>query len=449
MSIRDIQLLKWLRCSINEDIQIEVQPSKQGSLTMKINDYYLYSRYDPIKDVNRFITSQIDQKAVMYCIFGFGLGYHAQELLRREPDKKIVIVEPYTAVLRKAVENVDLSNIFSCPNVQIICLENMQLSTLNLESLINESVRWIIPNAWLKTLPKENSIKGLLEEIKTREMSFQRFSSLMERNFFSNINCFDTNVSRLFGHFKGHTAVLVSSGPSLDDVVSSLKNFKNRYFILSVGSALKALRAHNITPDVVMITDPQDFVYNQLKDMGYTNPLIYLSTACHTAVTKHKGKRLIALQQGYHYAEKYADEHNELLVETGGSVATTSLDILIKMGFSEIVFVGQDLAYRNDQSHSLQSTSGMEIVSDEQLLTTCSNDGAIVRTTSVLSIYKKWFERRVTRVADVEFKNTALKGALIKGVPYVDIAEIIRESKNSPFVNFRDLINKILCNEIN
>jgi hypothetical protein len=444
--IKNKQLRERLLHPIKEFINVDIHPSKKGPLTMKLNGHYLYSRYDPLKDAERFIHSQINGSANVYCLFGFGLGYHVRELLQKEPDKQIIVIEPYVSVIRKAVENIDLSNIFSHPNVEILCLEQGQAMINTLNELTKQQTRWIIPNAWLKALPQSHPLKHFLEDIKIQEMSFQRFSSLMEKNFAENLKYMDADVGKLFAKFNGQKAILVSAGPSLDDTVYSLKKLKNKYFILSVGSALRVLKENSIVPDAVIITDPQEFVYKQLDGMEFAQSLIYLSTACHIAVANHKGLRIIAFQKGYPQAESYADKKKLPLVDTGGSVATTALDILIKMGFSEIVLLGQDLAYSKNRSHSLQSISGVEVVSNESLLSVLANDGTMVKTTTILSIYRRWFERKVAETKHVIFKNTAEKGAVIQGVPFVYISEIILESENLIECNFSEKITRIVKN---
>jgi hypothetical protein len=443
-SLKNKQLLERLLYPIKESINVDIHPSKKGPLTLKLNGNYLYSRYDPLKDAEHFIQSQVDQSANVYCLFGFGLGYHVQELLQKEPNKRIVVIEPYVSVIRKAAENIDLSNIFSHPNVEILCLEQGKVMINTLNELTKQQTRWIIPNAWLKALPQSHPLKHFLEDIKIQEMSFQRFSSLMEKNFTENLKYMDVDVGKLFGNFNGQKAVLVSAGPSLDDTVYSLKKLKDKYFILAVGSALRVLKENDVVPDAVIITDPQETVYKQLDGMGFAQPLIYLSTACHSAVANHRGPKVIAFQKGYSKAEGYAGQHNFPLVDTGGSVATTALDILIKMGFSEIVLLGQDLAYSKNRSHALQSTSRIEVVSNESLLSVLANDGTMVKTTTILSIYRRWFERKVAETKHVSFKNTAVKGAAIQGVPFVHISEVISESENVAECNFSEKITRII-----
>lgn len=442
--IKDEELREKLFNSKEEPVSIEVSPSKRGTLTMRMDGYYLYSYYDPIRDVERFIDSQLDHKADTYCVFGFGLGYHIQYLLQKEPNKRVIVIEPYSCVIRKAAEQLDLSIIFSHPNVEVWCLEQGQSLGRVLEGLSNQRIRWIIPNAWLKALPQDHHLKQFLEDVKIRDISFQRFSALMEKNFVFNLEYVNANIGQLFGKFKDYKAILVSAGPSLDDAVYFLRKLKGKYFMLCVGSALRVLKTNGIIPDAVIISDPQESVYQQLDNTEFTGPLIYLSTACRLAVANHKGLKIIAFQKGYPQAENYAEKGSIPLVDTGGSVATTALDILIEMGFSEIVLVGQDLAYSKDRSHALQSTSKVGVVSDESLITVPANDGTTVKTTTILSVYRRWFERKISEIKRVAFKNTAERGAVIQGVPFVHISNIVSEAEHGLDYNFVKKITDIV-----
>lgn len=440
------QLYKELCNPIKECISIDIHPSKKGPLTMKINGRYLYSYYDPIKDSKRFVDSQINEDTDVYCLFGFGLGYHVKHLLCNEPNKRIIVIEPYLSVIKKAAENVDLSPILSHQNVDILCLTEEKLPTKILNMLSNQRTQWIIPNAWLKALPQEHYLKTFLEDIKIRDMSINRFWPIMERNFKENLNHIDANIGQLFGKFNGQKAILVSAGPSLDDTVHFLKKLKGKYFILSVGSALKVLKKSGVIPDAVIITDPQEFVHQQLKDIEFSGPLIYLATACNSAVANHKGLKIIVFQKDCPLVERYAIKKKVPLVDTGGSVATTALDIIINMGFSEIVLVGQDLAYSKEHSHALQSTSRVEVVSNESLVPVLANDGTMVKSTTILSLYRRWFERKISQSKGIVFLNTAKKGAAIEGIPFIHISEIVSKSEKLRECNFNGKINSILTN---
>jgi hypothetical protein len=101
-------------------------------------------------------------------------------------------------------------------------------------------------------------------------------------------------------------------------------------------------------------------------------------------------------------------------VETGGSVSTTALDILIRMGAEPVVLVGLDLAFPGDRLHAggtfygdfQAGLAGGELVAN--------NKGGLVATSKILNIYRRWVEKRISR-ENKTFINTSLEGARIAG----------------------------------
>ena len=108
-----------------------------------------------------------------------------------------------------------------------------------------------------------------------------------------------------------------------------------------------------IRPDAIIITDPQPHMYKQIEGLDTENiPLILLSTASASVINAYKGDLYVAYQKGYQPAEEMAESLNAETFETGGSVTTTALDIALKFGAENIIFVGVDLAYTDGSSHA-------------------------------------------------------------------------------------------------
>jgi hypothetical protein len=450
--LKNVQSIKYkvlkqqlLMNRYNYSENIEIETSKKGSLTLKKNNHYLYSRYDPIKDVSKFIDSQIDPLANIYCLFGFGLGYHVEQLMTKETNKKIIVIDTDISTIQAAMHHIDLTNIFSNENVQIVILNNpMQIQEFirNLDS-DGPNIKWIIPQSWIGTI-SNSSLKEILEDIKIKEMSFLRMKNIMEENFQNNIQLFDSHIGPLLGRFEGKKAALVAAGPSLDDNIDFLKQLKNKYFLLCVGAAYKTLLHHNIEPDAIVMSDPHDLVFEQIKDVGSQIPLLFLATVNKEVVRYWSGIKIILFQEGYPLSEQFAKEHQIPLIQTGGSVATTGLDVLIKMGFAEIVFFGQDLAYRGNQSHSIHSTSNKTISLNQPTFTVEANNHQKVNTSRSWMIFRKWIENKIQQTPKIQFKNTSYTGAVIKGAPYVAGEHIANSAKNMEDINFLDLISKFI-----
>lgn len=295
---------------------------------------------------------------------------------------------------------------------------------IRLESNVDLSqYKVIIPNPWMKAIGHEHRLHDVLEDIKIRQMSYVALATELEKNFQANSKNNDHSISKFADMFKEKSAYLVSAGPSLDNTIELLKETKEKCFILAVGSALNTLLRHDIEPNAVIITDTQINVVNQLENKGYKGLLFYLATANHEMTRVHKGQKVIIYQEGYLLSENEAKARNEDVLETGGSVATTAFSLLEYMGFQKVILFGQDLGFKDYNTHSISSSSGNKVINGISFRRVLANNGEYIHTTANLSAYLRWFERKVNETS-VELYNTSWEGAKIKGIPYLDAASL-------------------------
>jgi hypothetical protein len=118
-------------------------------------------------------------------------------------------------------------------------------------------------------------------------------------------------------------------------------------------------------------------------------------------------------------AENVAKQHGLPLHETGGSVSTLALDILLNSGAKEIICLGLDLAYTGNQMH----VSGGDDINDAdenvKMEMVRSVDGDCVPTVQNLNSYRKWIEKRMQRYqGDIKVINLS-DGAFIEGMENV------------------------------
>lgn len=397
-------------------MKFEVELAKDGNPTLKINDKYIYSKYAPVKEAINYILKEFDENAAGYILVGLGLGYHLQQLSSMT-QKEIILLpldeQEYDVYLKHTEKNL---------------LDQVEKFTPNQEV---EDYQIFIPNAFLKAVGDQHPLYDFLHDIKIRQRSFKTFSGLLEANFKSNVALNDETHIHLMNIYKGRKACLISSGPSLDDMIQYVVKAKESgYYILAVGSALKVLLAKNITPDAVIISDGKDNIQRQLANVNYNGVLYYLSTANHGAVLLHQSERIMLLQQGYHLAEQMCIDKQKLL-ETGGSVATTAFSLLEYMGFEHVILFGQDLGFAGELTHSSQSTSVKKSL-NKQYRKILSNNNEYINTQPNLYSYLRWFEQKFSQT-NVKVFNTALYGAKIKGVTFVNEIELqkILTSENS------------------
>ena len=410
----------------------EIIETKTNQSTVKINQkdksYFLHSKYNPNREAKNIAEKNYDESIENYIVFGLGFGYHVEELMSMAPNSNFYIIETNKEIFRLALENIDLSNIIRNSRAKLFITDDIvEINEILKEVLIKENIKIVLHNPSFKTM-SENllELKYLLEEFKMKEDSVEKFAPTLNENFKSNIKNYDDNVDILFNKYNNIPLYIISAGPSLDKNIKELKKAKGKGVILSVGRAVRSLLKENIEPDLIIIIDPQDFVYNsQLKGLDIDIPIIVLSTCDKNVMLKYKGQKLIALQEGYTPAEEYAKQHNHKLVQTGGSVATTALDVAINMGCNPIIFVGQDLAYTDGKTHS-QSTYSKSIERYKNLREVEDIYGNTVHTPKNLYSYLRWIQNRIELEKNVKFIDATEGGAKIEGTEVLTLKETIR-----------------------
>lgn len=399
-------------------IQFEIEVAKNKENTLKINDYYIYSKYSPIKDAYSTIEREINYEAEGYILVGLGLGYHLERLLSLTT-KEIVLI-----LLDK--KEISLFEEFNKENRMILQRVTLFNSTIK-DSILNYQI--IIPPSFIRAIGQKHPLHDFLQDISIRQRSYKRFAPILESNFNLNLRLHDQSINSLKNKYLGKKVCLISSGPSLDNMFEVLREVQQEVFILSVGSALKALLKNGVIPDGVIISDGQDNIQKQLKDSNYDGILFYLSTANHETVKIHDSERFIILQYGYDKAESLASQNNIDLLDTGGSVATVGFSLVEYMGFQTMFLFGQDLGFKENKTHSNYSTSGRTISDKNNLRKIVANSGNEIYTTQNLYTYLRWFNLKMEQT-NLNVYNMALDGAKINKVPYIGIQQFELLVKN-------------------
>lgn len=410
----------------------EITKNKTNQSTVKINQkdksYFLHSKYNPNREAKNIAEKNYDESIENYIVFGLGFGYHVEELITMDPNANFYIIETNKEIFRLALDNMDLSNIINNNRVKLyVTDEIVEINQILNEVLQKNDIKIVFHNPSFRIVPNELlQLKYVLEEYKMKENTIEKFAPAWEENFKSNIKHYDANVDILFDKYKNTPLYIISAGPSLDKNINELKKVKDKGIILSVGRAVRILLKENIEPDLIVIIDPQDFVYNsQLKGLDIDVPIIVLSTCDKNVMLNYKGQKLIALQEGYTPVEEYAKQHNHKLVQTGGSVATTALDIAINMGCNPIIFVGQDLAYTDGKSHS-KDTFSKDMYNLKNLREVEDIYGNTVYTPKNLYSYLRWIQNRIKLEKDIKFIDATEGGAKIEGTEILTLDETIR-----------------------
>ncbi|OES46053.1 motility associated factor glycosyltransferase family protein [Domibacillus iocasae] len=395
------------------------------TIQVEINEQnrVFHSKYDPLKEAETWANKALEEVEVNdpILVFGIGAGHHIMKLAEALPKQTIHVVELNSKYEQWFRTTSFYETIRSFENVRFQPIKEAASFLTRIHQnnvLIQKTAMDIVPEEF-------ESIKEMLKDFQIQKDSIKNQIDNMTTNFKKNVRLQDPGIGELKDKYRGKKMILVSAGPSLDKQLPLLKQIhdEKEIIIASVGTAVKPLLKSGITPDFFMVIDPNEPTMHQLEGINLPNtPLFYLSTAYHNTILLHKGPRRIVWQNGFQKAHLPADERNDPLMETGGSVATALLDTMVFLGGEQIALVGQDLAFTNSMSHASNTAAGRK-VEGTVMVTKSYNQIDKVPTSKNLTIYRKWFERYAKKKPlNLKLYNCTEGGAYIDGWEHVKLS---------------------------
>ena len=389
-----------------------------------------HSRYDPIKEAKDWARNALKliDSSKQHIVIGLAAGYHLQALSAAAKDTKIIVLEFNNNYFNWFISSLFYEIVNQLPNVELYNVKN--INEKQREDIFNNlySNDILIQKNALEIFPKEyGEIKEIIKEINVQQFSFLNQFDNIERNFEANLAMRDKGIKIWQNFYESRPMILVSAGPSLDKQLSLLKriSFERKIRIGSVGTAVKPLLKQEIVPDFIMISDPNRGTFPQLEGVDLVNtPLFYLSTAYSETIAAYQGPRYIVFQNGYDKAENMSALKNEPLIQTGGSVSTTLLDLMRYLGASDVGLVGQDLAFTDGLTHAHFTPLQRTITNEANLIQVLDYyQQKLVYTSKNLMIYKKWFERYAAQQPKMHLYNCTEGGAFIKNWKHLSLNE--------------------------
>lgn len=409
-------------------IETKTVPTVQVQLNNK--KVFLHSKYNPLKEAAVWVDKESARLQVNapILVIGLGAGYHIQKLAETFPTSQIIVLEFNEKLFNWFTSSPFSTNFNNFSNVQLKLGSTLPMKEREqLFKTIHPS-NILIHKSGLDLLPDEFSgIKIALEDLKMQQRSLQVQEPRLIENFKHNLLLQDPGIQVWKNKFKSQPMILVSAGPSLDKQLPLLKKiYEEKLFIIgAVGTAVKPLLKAGIEPHFFSIIDPNPATLGQLENIELpTTPLFYLSSVYFETVALHKGPKHIVYQQGFSLAEEQAKKIGEPLIQTGGSVATALLDMMVYFGGKTIALIGQDLAYTDGKTHARAAHAQRSIDKRGTMRYTldyCRKEQ--VPTAQNLLLYKKWLENYAEKHPSLTLLNCTEGGAYIENWKHISFED--------------------------
>ncbi|TDP26391.1 6-hydroxymethylpterin diphosphokinase MptE-like protein [Halanaerobium congolense] len=443
-----------------QDIKINLENSRSGDYTIRIKyldrEIYLHSKYYPRKEAERQIKDLMVKDKKQIFALGFGLGYHLNELAKRNKYDKVIIIESYISIFYVAIKYVDLSNLLRSKNIIYLIGEDISslfdviraYYSLSLE----KEIEFLEQKAEINLFNDEykeiyNKIKEGINFKKITLATDIKRSREWKRNIINNIPYIinKPKADDFFNIFQNIPVICVAAGPSLDKNIDQLKRVKNNTLIMCVGTSLKPLLKNEIEPDIVVSIDGNIANLEHFKDIE-TIPDSYLFAELgnyYEIQDKWDEKQVfLTMKRNFSgWIEEIKGKYTS--INTGGTVAHSMVDLAYKFGADPIILMGQDLAFTDEKSHASGTTYENKEVNNQNLIEVEAVDGGTVLTNksflSMLSYFNNYFAKRPGRT----YIDATEGGAKIDNTVVMKLSEVIDEYLfNNNDLNVREILDE-------
>ena len=342
----------------------ELVEAKSGDVILRYNNLLLHDDIDPQEEaMDLFKRLSSNDKQNINVIFGLGLGYLFKRFTMSAKGR-IIVYEPNLDILRVTLEIVDFSEELSRDLVVLVdCFDDIEKNferlyvywteiTLSfLESYLN-----LYPDLIPQLAEDLGFLKGLYSSnYKNLIHKIRLWTSSGLNNLGEVMN--NMELESLRGKFIDKPAIIVSAGPSLDKAIDTLKENKDKAVIFCVGTSIKTLLKHGITPDFLVIVEHND-CSEQIAGIDISNMNLILHPSTHNKFHKSNAKRKFNYYPNNDFLNKWLAEIIDIPLEDYHNKGTVSLCALFStmiMGCNPIILVGQDLAYIDGRCYSKDS----------------------------------------------------------------------------------------------
>ncbi|WNN76921.1 DUF115 domain-containing protein [Lysinibacillus capsici] len=409
---------------------IEYVSTNNNLKTMRVNNFFLHSKYNPIQEAKRIVEKEFEPNFV-HVVFGYGLGYIIDELINKLGKKdKLIVIDPLLKEFNQEIDS-DNSSFTLIEEVKSELIEEVVATNLN---NLSTQVKIICSPNYDKILKEEYLI--VLESIKTvqrlqqvGENTTRQFSLDWQENYVHNIlHSYMSHSLKELKQAYNCPIIVISGGPSLKKQILKLKEIKEKIITIASGSTINSLLYHGIEPDYVVSIDGGIANYNHFKEIGNIKSQLIFGFSSHYKIQEiFPNAKYALLDVGDSEFQNYLNNVFSIdvpLIAGGASVANFAFTVACYMTSGPIAIIGQDLAYTNNKSHEDSNKHYIEI--DESYkksrgmfeITGYYNDNVL--TDYAFLLMKKDFERLNRQIQHPSpIFNCTEGGAKIEGMEQI------------------------------
>lgn len=422
------------------DMKIEHLTSKRNIPTVTVDGLLLHSKYDPVIEAERIAQANYSMHHTII-LFGYGLGYVVDELLKKIVHEHIIVIDPLIELGQLEISERHKNNkkliYWQKSHTNTLGYTIAKLSAgleLKLTVICSPNYDALFQKDYYELL---RYLRDFQNRTQINNNTVTIFSKQWQKNMAYNLPSIVRDESLTVLHNKFDLPIVIASGgPSLTKQLPLLKKLEGHVIIIAAGSTINSLLASNIEPDFVVSIDGGEPNYNHFKDLKCDNTRLIYSTFNHHGIRQSFTKKAyVFAAMGQGVIKNYLHEKFNIdvpMVLGGGTVAHFTYSIAHLFNSGPIAILGQDLAYTNNQTHAQSNKHTKKIDKleelDLELIKVEGYYGEDVITSKSFNSMKMTFEEIMKfHIPEVPVYNCTEGGIKIKGLPQMAFQEFADE----------------------
>lgn len=321
-------------------------------LTISYKNKYLYSKYNPLKSITRYINDIVLNDLTIYILPSPLLGYGLEEIRQHIPKTSLLITIEAD------------QNLYNLSDIDDLCLVSKGFDILTLYNKIDFS-RYkrceLIKLNGGYDLNKEiydRIYRVLLNQLQNywrNRLTLTKMGQLWIKNTLTNLKTIK-NSKELTELKTEKPVVVIGAGESVESVLNTLKGNREFLYLLCVDTALQILLEADIMPNAVLALEAQ--YYNLPDFYGSKNleiDLIYDLSSYPGVIKTLNGNKYYTLTDFSDSSLIKRIKENGLISKTlppMGSVGITALYTALLITDNYVFTCGLDFSYTLGKTHS-------------------------------------------------------------------------------------------------
>ena len=413
--------------------QMEQQPPSDGALYTE--------GYDRDMDWLQAVEGVVGSCKIMF-VYGFQRGLSIADLLDLYPDRWLFVYEPDEELFYQSLVEYDLTPILESKNLYAMAVGASQLKLLFhlLCSYMQQELSFVALRSYLQD--DQETLQKLRENFDDYRSTY--FTNKYTENFFRKewmrnylfhlADGLDSPfVEEMVYTLQGATAIIISSGPSLQEDIEWIRKLKEHTIIIAGGSSIQALVKNGIQPHAAVIMDGHPVNNNIFSTSEMLQaPLLFTSSSYYEIAERKGHSRIYGIMKNDLISQYFMGfKQDDVLMTPAATVASNAIQLAAILGAKRILLAGQDLSYPNQKFYTEGIAHFAEETTDTKVraatLKVLNVNGTYNDTDDGLMFMKEVLENMISNLPDIEFINTTRNGAAITGVPFRPIDELYEE----------------------